>query len=95
MDKKGEIRLSESDLRMMKARTFVIGRLSAGEATFEEVVDAATAHLGISTGTARGAIWILADAGLVDGVTSEKLSLPVPEAPAPAPTTIPSIKTVL
>lgn len=86
MDRRGDRQLSESDIRMMETRSFVMGRLSAGEATFEDVVDAATERLGVSIGTARGAIWTLADVGVVNGATSEKLSLAVPENPTPTPT---------
>lgn len=86
MDRRGNRQLSESDIRMMETRSFVVGRLSAGEATFEDIVDAATNRLGVSIGTARGAIWTLADVGVVNGVTSEKLSLAVPQAPAPTST---------
>lgn len=93
MDKLGDRHLSEFDIKMMGARAFVVGKLSSGEADFQEVENTATAHLGVSTFVARAAIWtLLADVEIDD--SNGKLSLAVPEAPTPPPTSTAPTETV-
>lgn len=75
MDRRGEKRVSERDAKMMGVRGFVVGRLSAGPATFEELEEATNKQLGVSRADARFALWTLADTGIIEGITGQQLSL--------------------